>query len=121
MILSVIPSLHSLSTKPIGYLALENQEKNMRVGSMVEVPLKNGQEYAIVAGTDEKYDENINYKSIHRIISAHPVLAPYQVAVIGEIAKKYMIPIHRVLGFFLPKNILNRLEKKGYDILQRED
>ena len=121
MILSVIPSLHSLGTKPIGYLVGEDEEKNITVGSIVEVPMKNGKEYAIVAGGNERYDENINYKSVIRIISPNPILAPYQVSVIQEIAQKYMIPIHRVLGFFLPKSILNRLEKKGYDILDRTD
>lgn len=117
MILSVIPSLHSLWTKPIGYFIDEDEEKNIAVGSMVEVPMKNGKEYAIVAGKNERYDEDINYKGILRIISPNPILAPYQVSVIQEIAQKYMIPIHRVLGFFLPKSTVNRLEKKGYDTL----
>ena len=93
----------------------------VEIGSIVEVPMKNGQEYAIVAGKNQIYDEGINYKPIHRIISATPVLDPYQVYIIQEISQKYMIPIHRVLGFFLPKNIINRLEKKGYTSLHRKD
>lgn len=93
----------------------------VEIGSMVEVPMKNSQEYAIVAGKNQIYDEGINYKPIHRIISTTPVLDPYQVYIIQEVSQKYMIPIHRVLGFFLPKNIINRLEKKGYTSLHTKD
>lgn len=36
---------------------------------------------------------------------------------IESLSEKYMIPIHRVLGMFLSKPILQRMEKKDYTVL----
>jgi hypothetical protein len=46
-----------------------------------------------------------------------PLLAPYQVTMIIELAKRYMLPIHRVLAIFVTRPILSRLEKKEYNQL----
>jgi primosomal protein N' len=56
-------------------------------------------------------------RDISRVITSKEILAPYQIALILDISAKYLIPIHRVLGFFLSKAVIKRLGKKNYEQL----
>jgi hypothetical protein len=59
-------------------------------------------------------------RDIIRVVASLPLLAPYQVALILEISMKYLIPIHRVLGFFLSKTVIKRLKKKDFEQLDSQ-
>jgi primosomal protein N' len=77
-------------------------------------------EYGIVVGRRESAPEGMEIRDIVRVVTLAPLLAPYQIALILEIGAKYLIPIHRVLGFFVSKWVLKRLEKKNFEQLDSE-
>ncbi len=56
-------------------------------------------------------------KHVERIVSKRTIIEPYQIKIIQSIATTYFLPIHRVLGFFLSRPLMKRLEKYGYDEL----
>lgn len=88
----------------------------------MEIPLGKSVEYGLIVGREYTVpEEHIDVRTIARIITSRAVIAPYQIAMILSLARRYMLPIHRVLGFFLPRPIMNRLEKYGYETLIPED
>lgn len=60
-------------------------------------------EYGVVVGRRESAPEGMEIRDIVRVVTLVPLLAAYQIALILEISSKYLIPIHRVLGFFVSK------------------
>lgn len=114
MHISVIPSSHSINTTPLTYHVGDVFRSQIQIGSLVEIPLGRNIEYGVVAGFTENIPENYEIKSIVQVICSVPILAKYQIEVILKIAKRYMIPIHRVLGFFLPRPVMSRLEKSNF-------
>jgi len=115
MFLDIIPSEHSIGIHPLTYSIPEGFEGEIIPGCMVEIPVRNALEYGIVVGFRQAAPENMEIRDISRIITSKAVLAPYPIALILEISAKYLIPIHRVLGFFLSKAVVKRLEKKNYE------
>lgn len=115
--IDIIPSEHSIGIRPLTYRIPEGFENDTIPGCIVEIPLRNTLEYGIVVGFRQTAPENMEIRDISRIITSKEVLAPYQIALILEISAKYLIPIHRVLGFFLSKAVVKRLEKKNYEQL----
>jgi primosomal protein N' len=89
-------------------------------GCLVEIPMRSATEYGIVVWKRETAPEGMEVRDIIRVVTPLPLLAPYQVALILEIAAKYLIPIHRVLGFFVSKWVLKRLEKKNFEQLNSQ-
>lgn len=77
--------------------------------------MRSDTEYGVVVGFRERAPENMELRDIIRVITSKEILAPYQIALILEISAKYLIPIHRVLGFFLSKAVVKRLEKKNFE------
>lgn len=82
--------------------------------------MRSATEYGIVVWNRETAPEGMEIRDIIRVVTPLPFLAPYQVALILEISMKYLIPIHRVLGFFVSKWVLKRLEKKNFDQLDSQ-
>ncbi len=122
MFLLVIPTSHSIGTTPLTYILPEEFRGSVVVGCLVEIPVGRYVEYGIVTAIiDTVSDPEMLLKPIIRIITSKPVLAPYQISIILSIAARYLIPIHRVLGFFLIRPVLNRLEKKGFPIGDNEE
>ena len=115
MFIDVIPSEHSIGIHPLTYSIPGDFEGEIVPGCIVEIPVRNALEYGIVVGFRQAAPENMEIRDISRIITSKEVLAPYQIALILEISARYLIPIHRVLGFFLPKPVIKRLEKKNYE------
>lgn len=114
MHISIIPTSHSINTTPLTYHVGDVFREQVQIGSLTEIPLGKNIEYGVVAGFTETTPENYEIKSIVQVICNTPLLAPYQIEVILKISKRYMIPIHRVLGFFLPRPVLARLEKNNF-------
>lgn len=114
MYITVIPTSHSISTTPLTYHVGDVFHTQIQIGSLIEIPLGKNIEYGIIASLESPIPEHQEIKSIVQVICSSPIIAPYQVETIIHIAKHYMIPIHRVLGFFLPRPVLSRLEKSNY-------
>ncbi|MFZ2255730.1 MAG: hypothetical protein WAW59_02700 [Patescibacteria group bacterium] len=115
MFIDVIPSEHSIGIHPLTYSVPEGFAGEIIPGCIVEIPVRSATEYGIVVGFREYPPENMELKDIVGVITSKEILAPYQIALILEISAKYLIPIHRVLGFFLSKAVIKRLEKKNYE------
>ena len=123
MFFAVIPFSHSIGVEPLIYHGGEIQESMVQIGSIVEIPYGKNLEFWIISGIyedspiDTQSESFERIKTIHRIITEKQLLDIYQIELILKIAKKYMIPIHRILGIFLPRPVLSRLEKKNYEQL----
>jgi len=113
--IDIIPSEHSIGIHPLTYSIPEGFENDIIPGCIVEIPMRNSLEYGIVVGFRQAAPENMEIRDISQIITSKEVLAPYQIALILEISAKYLIPIHRVLGFFLSRAVIKRLEKKDFE------
>jgi primosomal protein N' len=115
MYIDIIPSEHSIGIHPLTYSIPEDFEGEIIPGCIVEIPVRNSVEYGIVVGFRESSSDGMELRDIIRVVTNTEILAPYQLALILEISARYLIPIHRVLGFFLSKAVLKRLEKKNYE------
>lgn len=118
MHIAVIPTSHSINTTPLTYHVGDVFRSQLSVGSLVEIPVGSNIEYGIVADINAPIPEGKEIKSIVQVICSAPILDTYQVQVISRVAKYYMLPIHRVLGFFLPRPVLRRLEKSNFSDLK---
>jgi len=68
---------------------------------------------------NNKNSFELEIKSIIEIQCSFPLLSYYQIVLIQNLSSRYFLPIHKVVNFFLPKFILNRLEKNSFqDILE---
>ena len=96
----------------------------LRIWQIVEIPYGNKLENGIVTEIhiecpiDQASEAYMRIKAINRIITEKTLLAPYQIEMIIAIAKRYMLPVHRVLAIFLSRPILTRLERKEYEQLE---
>ena len=118
MYLSIIPFSHSIGASPLTYVWGDICNLDIPLGSIADIPLGKSRENGLIVWSS---DENIwdiqDVKTIHGMITSRTVIAPYQIDMIVFLARRYMIPIHRVLGFFLTRPIIQRLEKYWYDTL----
>lgn len=127
MFFSVIPFTHSIGIQPLVYAWGDISEDEISIGSMVEIPYGNLCENGIIAWIysdspiDPMSESFSRIKTIQRVITSKKLIAPYQVNMICEISSRYMIPIHRILGIFLPKPIFSRLEKKNYEQIKNQE
>jgi len=114
MLIKVIPINLSFWEDALTYYVKDNQKKYIDIWSVVSLPIKNSISYWIVSQIikNETYDMEI--KSIIDILCSFPILSQYQIKSIISLSSKYFLPIHKVLNLFLPKFILNRLEKNAF-------
>lgn len=119
MFITVIPSSHSIWITPLTYHVGDVFRSQIHIGSLVEIPLGTKVETGIVAGFTENIPENYEVKSIVQVICSVSILAPYQITLIESLAKRYMLPIHRVLGFFLTRPVISRLERTNFGTLEK--
>jgi primosomal protein N' len=117
MYLDIIPSEHSIGIHPLTYSVPGDLVWDITPGCLVEIPMRHEKEYGVVVGRRETAPVDMEIRDIVRIVSEEPLLASYQIALILEISAKYLIPIHRVLSFFVSKWVLKRLEKKNFEQL----
>lgn len=126
MYFSIIPFSHSIGIEPLLYLWEEIIENDIQIGSLVEIPYGSMLEHGVVANIYRDCPINVDgeayarIKTITKIITPKRILAPYQIHMICALSARYMIPIHRVLGIFLNKPILTRLERKNYEQIEEK-
>lgn len=87
--------------------------ESIQVGCLVEVPFRNAVDYAIVTSM-ESSEIPESPKSIVRIITDIPLLAPYQIRSIFDSASYYFVHVHHILSLFLSKTLVKYLEKKDF-------
>lgn len=120
MYILVIPTSHTIDTEPLIYFCPENFESQIRLGSLVEIPIRTSMTSAVVSdiGVEIPIWLEISYiRSIVRVVCTTPLLAQNTLRVIPEIAELSLVPIHKVLSLFLPKSTLTALEKKNFEVL----
>ena len=115
MYISVIPLSHSLSTEPYTYLVAPVWEESICLGALVEIPLGRYVVKGIIASRDITLDPSIGeIRPIMAVISSVPLISDSMVDMVIRIARRYSLPIHKVLSLFLPAPLLSRLDKKNY-------
>lgn len=86
---------------------------DIQVGCLVEVPFRNAVDYAVVT-SKESGDVPENPRSIVRIVTSIPLLAPYQIRSIFDCSSHYIVHAHQILSLFLSKTLVKYLEKKDF-------
>lgn len=120
MLIEVIPFGGSIDDRWLTYFVQDDLAKQIRIGSLVEVPFRNALDYAIVTKL-ESSETPENLLSISRVVCAIPLLAPYQITVIFALASYYFVHAHQILSLFLSKWLLNFLEKNSFiDLRERK-
>ena len=119
MFIEVIPFGGSIDDEGLTYFVRDELAESIQVGCLVEVPFRNALDYAIVTRTqDVQIPESP--KSIVRIITSIPLLAPYQIRSIFDTASYYFVHTHHILSLFLSKTLVKYLEKKDFEALMPE-
>lgn len=114
MYISVLPLARSLHPRPYTYSVSELWEGQIVVWGLVEVPIGKYVERGVVASIENEVDENIEIRPIVSVISSTPLLTPTEIAMTEALAVRYLLPVNKVLAFFLPSPLLTRLEKRNY-------
>lgn len=86
---------------------------------MVEIPIRNNIEIAIILKIVDQWEINFDLskiKSILSIIENNILLNDYQLKVLPWLADYYFTPIHNSACLFIPKNMRSKIEKKKFDI-----
>lgn len=119
MYATIIPFGRSLGTKPLLY---ETRGEYLVSGSIVTIPYGKDEDKGMVTALYQQDEIDItvipDIRTIVAVVTHQSLLATYQIRMIERISERYMIPIHRVLGIFLPRPVLKRLEKKNYEVLK---
>ncbi|OIP54114.1 hypothetical protein AUK10_01490 [Candidatus Gracilibacteria bacterium CG2_30_37_12] len=113
MFIEVIPFGGSIDDKGLTYYAREELINCIHIGCLVEVPFRNAVDYAIVTNLSSSQIPE-NPKSIVRVITSIPLLAPYQIQTLFECASYYFVHAHQILSLFLSKTLVRYLEKKDF-------
>lgn len=106
------------------YLVPEFLEKEIKLWQLVEIPLKNDIENAIVLEFLEELPEYIEKSKIKPIISikySNILLKEYQLKLVKRIANYYFCSIHQSLNLFFPRNLKSKLFKNKFDLEKKED
>lgn len=116
MYISVIPLARSLHPRPYTYSVSLVWAEQVSVGCLVEIPIGKNVERGIIAEVSLEMGEigDIEVRPIVSVISSTCLLSRREIEVTIAISEQYLIPIHKVLGFFLPAPLLSRLDKRNY-------
>lgn len=101
------------------YFVPDFLSSEIKVWQLVEIPIREKIEIAIVLDLTNKENLNIDKSKVKSIISiknSNSLLKDYQVWLIKWIASYYFTNIHNSLTTFFPKNVRDKLEKDKLDI-----
>lgn len=113
MLIEVIPFGGSIDNKWLTYYARDELVGSIQLGCLVEVPFRNVVDYAIVTSL-ESSEVLESPKSIVRVVTSIPLLAPYQIQSIFDNSSYYFVHAHHILSLFLSKMLVRYLEKKNF-------
>jgi primosomal protein N' len=113
----VLPFDASQDSQGYTYLVPEHLASEIRIGQLVQVPLREHEVQGIVAGLSRiPGDADVSeLKEVDAILQAMPLFQPEQVATMLRYAEKHAIHIHKVVALFLPAPIRNRILKYGLE------
>lgn len=120
MLIEVIPFSGSIDDTGLTYYVRDELRTEIRIGCLVEVPFRSSLDYAIVSSIDN-CDVPENPKSIVRVVSSLPILAPYEIRTVFDLASYYFVHTHHILSLFLSKSFLKYAEKKDFSALKWAD
>ncbi len=121
MIAEIIPTqkmprgLSSLS-----YIVPAKMEKQIRVGQLVNMPLRHKLVQGVVATMHEKTQNNYKLKYIHSLVSPKPIFTHQQLKLFTELADYYCTSITLFIHFNLPKLIKKNWEKLPLELDLKE-
>lgn len=111
----ILPIHSSQDYQGYTYLIPVSLLSDIRIGQMVSIPLREDVTEGIVARIAECPAECPidQLKEICSILDPEPILTSWQIGAILSYAEKHAIHIHKVLSFFLPAPVRNRITKYG--------
>ena len=113
MHIEVIPIGHMVGQGGLDYFVPATMADAARVGSIVEIPLRD----AVVSGIVGRVGivpATEDVRSIVGVSCPTPVLDAGTMAAIYAVAHRSYIHVHRVLGLFLPMPVITSLAKYAY-------
>ena len=119
MILQAIPLETSFTCEPLTYVMDVALLGDVRIGSLVSIPLQNREIHGIVCAFGE-HDAPEGLKSVLRIECGSLILSECQIHVILSLARRYLMPLHRVATAFLPVSTLKRIDSGSFPELPSE-
>ena len=113
LFIEVIPLDGSIDHGALTYFIPNDLAKQTNIGSLVEVPWRNTLSYAIVTKIgSESIPEGV--RSVSMLACSLPILTPYQIETILDLARHYFVHAHQILSLFLPKLFVRSMEKKSF-------
>lgn len=113
-------AIYGLSLKPLDYLLPERFLKEVSLGSLVKVPLKEKEYYGILLDFKEESKEK-ELKEIKEVI-IKDFLPIKLLRLIKTTTRYYFLEISDLLNYILPKNLIKNLvkEKEEFPLAQEE-
>lgn len=113
MIIDVIPFRRSFGSQAVSYSIPDHIQTKPKIGSLVYVPWRNDDDIALVVNIHEEIP-TYELKEITRLEYSDSILDPIEIALLFSIARKFFLPLHKVLQLCIPLPILWRFERKSY-------
>lgn len=119
----VLPFDASQDAQGYTYSVPENLVADVRVGQLVQIPLREHTVFGIIAHLHEIPQDTVTdeLKEVERIVEPVPLLQPEQLRTMLHYAEKHAIHIHKVAALFLPAPIRNRIVKYGLEPAELTD
>ncbi|MDD3120393.1 MAG: hypothetical protein PHF46_03235 [Candidatus Gracilibacteria bacterium] len=122
MLAEIIPLDISIDNEGFIYSIPDEILPYLKIGSLVEIPLKYKSSYGIVAKLNVENVRNFEIRDILNVTCSTSLLSDYQIETIYSLSSKYFINIHKVLSLFLPKFVIKNLERKSFlDITEEKE
>ncbi|MDD5213829.1 MAG: DEAD/DEAH box helicase family protein [Candidatus Gracilibacteria bacterium] len=116
MFTTVIPIDRSFDDVGLTYLVPDFLSEQVFLGALVEIPFGKQIIKAVIVDIFDNFnDETISLKPIVSVVYDFPIIKDYQIELIKWMATYYFSLVHQVLGIFLPRNLLEKIEKKKFE------
>lgn len=116
MFTTVIPIDRSFDDVWLTYLVPDFLSEQVFLWALVEIPFGKQIIKAVIVDIFDNFnDETISLKPIVSVVYDFPIIKDYQIELIKWMATYYFSLVHQVLGIFLPRNLLEKIEKKKFE------
>lgn len=116
MFTTVIPIDRSFDDVWLTYLVPDFLLEQAFLWALVEIPFGKQIIKAVVIDIFDNFnDETISLKPIVSLVYNFPIIKDYQIELIKWMATYYFSLVHQVLWVFLPRNLLEKIEKKKFE------
>lgn len=121
MYIDVIPLDNSFWNHSLTYGVRDIFRERVFPGGIVQIPFWKKEISGIISRkylSDQLEKSDNQIKEIIDIVTEMPLFDSYQITMMERIAKKYLLPLHKVARIFFPRSLEKRLEKKWYPQIQ---